>query len=530
MKINQSYSGILFLLLLAGGVSCTANFEEFNKNPFQPDNSEMQYDGYITTSALKGMQAMLMPEAEGISQYVDCLMGGSWGGYSADTNPGTGWGGRYATYNPSQAWINIPFNDPISQFYPFYLQLQSVTDDEILLAVGDICRVGVMQRVTDTYGPIPYSQVGEAHTLNSPYDSQEEVYSQMFKELDRAIEVLSSHTSESFSANADAIYGGDITKWVQFANSLKLRLAMRIVYADPVQAQQRAEEAVSDPIGVIRSNSDNARRSISKTNPWDFFMNQWGDARASADIVTYMNGYEDPRREFYFTKSTFDEKTTGITNDYYGVRNGIEQQRYLNSKETMNCYSKMLVHASDPIYIMNAAEVAFLRAEGALRGWNMGDDAQTLYEQGITLSFEQWGAGGASEYLKDDQHTQQAYADPLGNYSYEGTPATCTIAWEPGEEHFERNLERIITQKWIANYPLGVESWSEYRRTGYPRLMPVPHNMSGGVVDDREGARRMPYPDTEYTENAENYIKAVQMLGGQDNMATHVWWDKKNNQ
>lgn len=518
----------LYVLLMLGAAACTANFEEFNKNPYQPDNDEMQYDGYITSSALKGMQNMLMPEAEGISQYVDCLMGGCWGGYAADTNPGMGWGGRYATYNPSQAWINIPFNDPISQFYPFYLQLREVTDDEILLAVGDVCRVGVMQRVTDTYGPIPYSQVGEASTLNSPYDSQEEVYTHMFAELDDAIAVLSAHSLESFSAKADALYGGDIVKWVKFANSLKLRLAMRIVYADPITAQRKAEEAVSDAIGVIRDNSDNARRAISRTNPWDFFINQWGDARVSADIVSYMNGYRDPRREFYFTTSTFDA-STGVTNGWFGVRNGIEQQRYLNSKETMDCYSRILVRASDPVWIMNAAEVTLLRAEGALRGWSMDGTAQELYERGVTLSFEQWGASGAAEYLANGEYTQEAYADPLGNYSYEGIPSTCTVAWESGGG-FERNLERIITQKWIANFPmLGVESWAEYRRTGYPRLMPVPHNMSGGVVSDSEGARRMPYPDTEYTENAENYMRAVQMLGGRDDMATHVWWDRKNN-
>lgn len=529
MKTIKPTLRFLAALLLTAPAACTANYEEFNKNPYQPDNSQMQYDDYITSSALKGMQNLLMPEAEGISQYVDCLMGGSWSGYSADTNPGTGWGGRYATYNPSQAWINIPFNDPISQFYPFYLQLRSVTDNEVLLAVGDVCRVGVMQRVTDTYGPIPYSQVGEANTLNSPYDSQQEVYTRMFGELDAAVETLSAHAAESFSAKADAVYGGNIAKWVRFANSLKLRLAMRIVYADPETARTKAEEAVADPIGVMADNSDNARRLISKNNPWDFFMNQWGDARASADIVSYMNGYNDPRREFYFTLSTFDEKTTGIVNGYHGVRNGIEQQRYLNSKETMNCYSRMAVRSSDPICIMNAAEVAFMRAEGALRGWSMGGDAESFYRQGVTLSFEQWGAAGAAEYLADAEHTQETYADPLGNYSYSGTPSGCTIAWETGADRFERNLERIITQKWIANYPMGVESWSEYRRTGYPRLMAVPHNMSGGVVDDARGARRMPYPDTEYTENTENYAKALQMLGGKDDMSTRVWWDRKNN-
>ena len=91
------------------------------------------------------------------------------------------------------------------------------------------------------------------------------------------------------------------------------------------------------------------------------------------------------------------------------------------------------------------------------------------------------------------------------------------------------NLERIITQKWIANFPLGLEAWAEYRRTGYPLLMPVTKNNSGGVVSSTRGARRLPYPQRERTDNTENYNSAVRsLLGGQDNMATDLWWAKKN--
>ena len=90
----------------------------------------------------------------------------------------------------------------------------------------------------------------------------------------------------------------------------------------------------------------------------------------------------------------------------------------------------------------------------------------------------------------------------------------------------DTNLERIITQKWLANFPLGQEAWTEYRRTGYPKLMPVVVNNSGGVVSTERGARRLYYPQEERINNLTNYNAALTLLGGPDNMATDVWLAK----
>ena len=176
---------------------------------------------------------------------------------------------------------------------------------------------------------------------------------------------------------------------------------------------------------------------------------------------------------------------------------------------------------------MNAAEITFLRAEGALRGWNMGGDAKSLYEQAITLSFDQYGLTGANTYVADSQNKPQAYTDPMRTYSVAAPASTITIAWQDGDDKFEANLERIITQKWIAMFPCTVEAWSEYRRTGYPKLLPVVVNNSGGVINDKViKIRRLWYPPREYSNN--QYItEAVKMLGGDDNGATPLWWDKK---
>ena len=174
---------------------------------------------------------------------------------------------------------------------------------------------------------------------------------------------------------------------------------------------------------------------------------------------------------------------------------------------------------------MNAAEVAFLRAEGALRGWSMGGTAKEFYEQGVRLSFAQWEVQGADAYLADETSTPALYTDPAGLNSYTGATSSITIAWDD-EATEETNLERIITQKWLANFPLGQEAWSEYRRTGYPKLMPIVVNNSGGIVSTERGARRLPYPQEERTNNLANYTSAVGLLGGPDNMATDVWWAK----
>ena len=144
---------------------------------------------------------------------------------------------------------------------------------------------------------------------------------------------------------------------------------------------------------------------------------------------------------------------------------------------------------------MNAAEVSFLRAEGAWRGWAMGGTPEFFYKQGIERSFEQYGLPGADDYANDSTLKPADYADPNKDYSYSIKARTdVTIKWaEDGRE-----LERIMTQKWIAIYPLGQEAWSEQRRTGYPRFFPVVVNNGGDNALTEGLARRIPYPPAEH--------------------------------
>ena len=130
--------------------------------------------------------------------------------------------------------------------------------------------------------------------------------------------------------------------------------------------------------------------------------------------------------------------------------------------------------------------------------------------------------------MADATSKPSLYIDPAGLNTYENVLSNITIKWDEGATKAEKQ-ERIITQKWIAMWPLGNEAWADYRRTGYPRLLPATEegNLSGGIVDSNRGARRMPYPSEEYTSNTANIQYAVSnYLGGPDNMATDVWWAK----
>lgn len=530
MKKNNIYILKAFVLSFVATFlfSCTDGFEDINKDPYGVTQDEASRDAYGEGASMVAIQAWVVPISPNAAQFTELLLGGTWGGYFADSNPGFN-GKNFATYRPEPGWNRVMFKDIIPKVFPNLTTLQGITEDEVLLSVAEICKVAAVHRVTDAYGPIPYSKIGQDGELTAPFDSQQEIYTKMIQELTDAVNTLTPHRTESFSANADKVYNGNVLKWIKFANSLKLRLATRLAYADATFAQEMAEEAVNHEVGVMTSNSESAFISgFGKDgNPIHRVMYLWndGDSRISADITTYMDGLKDPRRENYFTETTFTAEDNVTANGFYGLRSGIN----IPAAKTAQKYSNYKVSPSSPLLWMNAAEVAFLKAEGKLRGWNTGaESAKELYEEGVKLSFDQYGAAGADAYLANTSNTPASYKDPLNANSYSGATSSVTSAWDDNG-NFERSLEQIITQKWIAIFPLGIEAWAEQRRTGYPKLMPVVVNGSGGTVNSQIGPRRLAYPSEEISSNGPNVQHAItEYLKGPDNMGTNVWWDKKN--
>lgn len=515
---------ILTLMLCAATLAgCLGNFDEYNHNPNETTDDELGRDNYLIGSFLEALMDQVVPAEEHLYQFVEALAGQPYARYTAPTS--NGWLQSFPRYNPPQPWVKALFNDPMTETYTNWRGIRKNTDNEVILALADVLRVSVMHRLTDQFGPIPYTKVAASRKgeIAVGYDTQQEAYTAMFGELDAALRVLEANRALSPEALADydRVYGGDLNKWIRYTNSLKLRMALRLAYVDDATAQAKAAEAVAG--GCILKNEDNAslKPVINRTA---MIYNDWQDHVLAAEIVAYTNGYKDPRQPKMFTSVT---QGTGeaATTVYAGLRVGTVPANAQTAKD--KCSAPLITEQSLIVWF-TAAEVALLRSEYALR-WGTMTEAGEWYRKGVELSFEQWGAGKADEYLADATLKPAPYTDPLGGGYNFAAPSTITPVWSDDDVP-EKALERIITQKWIALFPLGNEAWAEYRRTGYPHFAPTPDdcNLSGGTVNSAFGARRIAYPAEEYSENRQNVLEAVAtMLGGEDNAGTRLWWDVK---
>lgn len=521
----------MWLALAAATLSaCTKKFEQYNTDPNKVTEEQLKGDGQDVGSFFPDMQLSIIRTVDWEYQLQQNLNADLYSGYMMSGDPFVG-GKNNNNYALIPSWNSTTFDLAYSHVMSNWLVIKQRAEQSKpdFYAVANIIKVAALHRVTDVYGPLPYTRYG-AGGFTAQYDDQATIYKSFFQELDSSVQVLSAfvadHPGTTPFASFDLIYGGDYTKWIKFANSLRLRLAMRVVYADADLAKEQAEAAVSNSYGIIASNDDiprvNMVNGTTYLNPLADITLDWNDISMNAQMESFMVGYSDPRIGKYFLSSS--EGTAG----YKGIRSGID---IINGSD-YQAFSKLNFTYTDLVTLMVAAEGYFLRAEGKLRGWNMGDGTvQSLYEKGVSTSFAQYSIGSADTYLADNVSKPSAYTDPKNpvNNVAEGSPdlSTITIKWDEGDT-FEKKLERIITQKWLALYPDGEEAWAEYRRTGYPKLFPVVVNYSGGTISTAAHIRRLPFPQSETTNNAAAVEQAVaNLLGGPDNGGTKLWWDKK---
>jgi hypothetical protein len=542
MKNIVLFSLSAFTLALLS--SCTKNFQADNTNPNAATQQQLNQDylsigGYITQMEEEIVPCKTNDGNNDLNNY-QLMYNLSADNYSGQQGPSDDFGNNdnNNTYDMAShaSWSETLFNQfYLNEMTPWAtVKLKAVKSEPYAFAVAQILKVLAMSEVTDAYGPVPYTkfQVG---ALSTSYDSQETIYHTFFTEIDTAVNILNvyikNNPGQTPLAKIDMIYASNFTEWVKLANSIKLRLAMRIVYIDPATAKTEAEAAVAG--GVMTANTDNALIAVganSLANPLYGTCYTYGDTRMGATMESFLKGYHDPRAPLLFDQEAVP---AGSTPDYHGIRTGIDV-----ITASYRPYSPMNIQANTPVQLMAAPEIYFLRAEGALRGWNMNGTAQSLYETGIQTSFSQnigggnASAGAATSYLADNTSMPAPYVDPVTpSYSIPaGDPrlSTITIKWNPMVP-FETNLERIITQKWIALFPQGFEAWTEFRRTGYPKIFPVAVNNSGGLISTQTQIRRLPFPQSEYQANNAAVTQAVQLLGGPDNGGTKLWWDKNPN-
>lgn len=524
-NINKNNFKLLSLSLLIFVVtSCTKGFDGLNVDRGDISDADLAKDGaeaafllpimmnyiVVTTTAEQTQQNL---QAESYANYLETPTNFK-GNVNTTTYVTKGmWGGSYnqSTNNVLNNWLAMTKKGYDIKYPDLY-------------AISLILKAAAGQRLVDTFGPYPYSEYG--NTAEPEFDSPAEAYAAIFQDLDKAVIALLA--AEAADPDADmarfkkwdrSTFNGEYRNWIKLANTIRLRMAIRISVVDPAKGQSEAEKAILPANGGVMDETSGsfAVSPANGTNPHYTMSNAWSDTRISAAIVTYLQGFGDGRLPVYVLPAT-DPLLAG---SYRGIRPGVDRP----NKSVYINYSKYNVSASTPMKIVDGAESYFLKAEGTMRGWSMGGGTvQEWYEKGIRASFKLTGASGVDTYLQSTS-TQIAYVDPK-RPDYNSPPlSNVTVKWDDAAT-FEQKFEKIIMQKWIAVFPEGTEAWSEFRRTGYPKLYYImaPKNP---LLPLGTYIKRLTYPVTVASSSKAAYDAAVNAyLGGHDDENVTFYWMK----
>ncbi|MEH6681027.1 MAG: SusD/RagB family nutrient-binding outer membrane lipoprotein [Sediminicola sp.] len=389
--------------------------------------------------------------------------------------------------DPSQAYWTTYYNNVINDLNS---AITIIEEDELMdpqtkanqLAVIEVLQVYVYQHLVDLNGDVPYSEAGDILNLFPAYDDAETIYLDLIERISAAQAALAGGGS---SFDTDIFYGGDVSKWRKLANSVKLRIGMRLADFNPTLAATVVSEAYAG--GVFESNDDNTviQYETSPTvnnNPlYDLFVtqNRGGDYIASETSVNMLVSLDDPRLDNYV-----DDNLEPYIGGPIGGNNAYANYTHLNPNIVEN--------ATYPGTIMDYAEVAFFLAEAVERGYISGS-AEEFYNSGIEASILYYD-GTPEEVTEYLAQPSVAYATATGDYK-----------------------QKIGTQKWIALFNRGFEAWTEYRRLDWPELVL-------SAQSQKEVPLRMIYPVKEVSVNGANYNAAASAIGG-DDLYTPLFWD-----
>ena len=480
--MKRKLYSILLLSALAGCLpACTDRFEEINTNPNAPVD--------VQPSLL--LRKIIFDYGEQMS-YEAFVAGNLLG--------------QYFTAIDFNLFDRHSLSEPQYGGNPWPFMYSNLRDNEILLqkaranaAFGVyegpalIMKAYIAASLTDLYGDVPYSEAlqGKAGVITPAYDTQESIYTApggILDNLDKGIASINSYKGVT-ALDGDILYGGNRSKWITFANSLKIKCLMRI--SGKVNVQAALQKVVTEG-NYIKTNADNAAFRFSLTQPNNFRMatarvgdyNLFIMSKTSEELLT---GLGDPRIATYFRPTAANPGT------YRGLLNGPDASRLSISLSDYSLTGTIFRESSDRLSAnyMTAGETSFWLAEAAERNL-IAASARTLYEQGITQSFAYWGTTLPTGYLTS---SKVAYG-----------------------QNSQNPIEQILTQKWLGNINNGYEGWTEYRRTGFPRLKTVAASLNNGLIPVR-----MPYPATESALNAVQYKIAADKTQN-NSVNAPVWW------
>lgn len=509
---------IILVLIVANQLSCTSGFEELNDNQNVPKYWELSPVNLLEETIFSGSDGM---------RYRSWLFTGELIQYTVSGTSNNAYH-RYVIGNSIMAstWNSL-YVWAANANHMRQLARMPAKEDVNTEAIALTLRTLFLSNATDIFGDIPCSEAFqslpyydennnfvEKTNLFPKFDTQEDVYKQLYATLEKANSLYSEGLSIK-SPSKDLIYGGDITKWKKFNNSLYLRLLMRLsnrseikmtFSADgtqPLTVFEKINEILNNSIKypIFTSNSDNSTIFYSGITP---YINSFGDQTAGSfngrnaaeQIINMMDEQNDPRISTYFVQRGGAWK---------GVASGKGSQDTDNDNAAQ-LNKSVLGDYTSPYTLMKYDEVLLILCEAAKLGVIPGGDetASVYYRNAITASIQYW----ISVDPKKIAITDQAITNFIDNYApYDGT------------------LENILNQKYIAMFWVGYEAWHDYRRTGYPKL-----NIGYGTFNDHILPTRFEYPINTAKTNPENYNEAVQRIkenyGGDDNMRSPVWWSR----
>ena len=449
-------------------------------------------------------------------------------------------------YMQGLGWQNSGFKDIFVTGLPAILALMEDADIEGNMdayCVAQIWKVWMFQRATDVWGPVPYTEAGSGKE-SVAYDNQKDIYYMMFDELTSAVNhlknALQNNPNLNVFSSGDRIYSGNVRKWVRCATTLRLRMAIRISNVEPEKAKQEGEAAVAAG-ALMETNDDDALWRVTGLNDWGNGMprmESFFQDVMSTNMESIMKGYNDPRMEEYWSPVVDDltirrapEEYRRNIGGYHGFASGSDPIQYTYFR----AYSKYGPRFKDgnqyvtPVNVMNAAEAWFLKAEGAWLGWNMGGTAQSFYEKGIEVSIKQWRGGNYPQSQINEYINSIATPVAPDNPPYYDQPMT-DIPVKFSTDKTEQ-YEQIMTQKWIALFPVAFEAWAEFRRTRLPKLYPKKYSVNE-YINPVAGQiqTRCRFVEDEYNANAAEIEKAKSLLkGGTDIENVPLWWDVNSN-
>lgn len=439
---------------------------------------------------------------------VESNLGANLGFDAGGINTGAG---LYAQYFSETQYTEVSrYNKPNYNYDAYYAgpieDLQSIIDynsdpataataagfgsNNNQIAIARILKAHYIKFLTDAVGDLPYFDALKANSgiISAKYDNQEAIYKDLVKELKEAVEQFDNGTT----VQGDILFGGDVTKWKKYANSLRLLLAINMQHADAATGKTEFLDALNNSAGVITDNSDNVTINFVGGNYPHPVYNYY--------VLTQRLDFAVSKTMTDQLSSTSDARASAFASSGKGFPYGLTRDDAVAFAGANADWARILAPAysltNSSWTLISAANVYLVRAEAAQLGWTSevlsngpGNGIGGVFEQGIQASYDQWGLGDAEDYI-----------------DARGTPTDVQIA----------------TQEWLAFFPNGLEGWDVYRRTGFPVLTPAPGTTTGIP-------RRATYGTNDYSYNASNVAAAaaIYTVSGQpDSQYGRIWWDQ----